>query len=132
MFFQYYAVAFPVMLILDFIWLKFVARSFYFSRISHLMAEQVSLVPAFFFYALYAGGVVYFCIYPAVEAASLKKALVQGALFGFFCYMTYDLTNQATLKDWPVAVTIIDTIWGATVTAVTSVISTFILLKLRG
>ena len=132
MFLKHYLIAFPIMLVLDFIWLKFVAKSFYFSRMGHLLSEKLSYPPAIAFYTLYAGGIVFFCINPAMEVASVKKALYLGALFGFFCYMTYDLTNQSTLKNWPIAVSIVDIIWGAAVSSVTSGLATFILLKMRG
>jgi uncharacterized membrane protein len=70
------------------------------------------------FYALYLVGVVIFAIAPALEKRSLRKAVVSGALFGFFAYATYDLTNLATLKGWSLTVSVVDILWGTFVTAV--------------
>jgi len=74
------------------------------------------------FYVLYVIGVVFFVLLPGVEKQSILYTIGAGALFGLICYATYDLTNLATLKDWPVKMTIIDLAWGTGVTAVTSAI----------
>jgi uncharacterized membrane protein len=76
------------------------------------MAEKPNFIAAGVFYLLFIVGLVYFAIMPAVDAGSIGKALLAGALFGFMTYATYDLTNLATLKDWPITVTIVDLIWG--------------------
>jgi uncharacterized membrane protein len=76
------------------------------------MAEKPNLIAALIFYLIFIVGVVYFVVNPAIEAQSISKLLISGALFGFIAYATYDLTNLATLKDWPITVTIVDLIWG--------------------
>lgn len=107
-----YIIAFIIFLAIDAIWLGLVAPKFYKSQIGHLMSEKPNLIAALVFYLLFIVGVVYFVVNPAVEAQSMSKVLIAGALFGFMTYATYDLTNLATLKDWPITVTIVDLIWG--------------------
>lgn len=107
-----YIIAFIIFLAIDAIWLGLVAPKFYKAQIGHLMSEKPNLIAALIFYLLFIVGVVYFVINPAIEAQSITKVLVAGALFGFMTYATYDLTNLATLKDWPITVTIVDLIWG--------------------
>ena len=77
------------------------------------MAEKPNLVAALVFYLVFIVGVVYFVINPAIEAQSIQKVLISGLLFGFMTYATYDLTNLATLKDWPLLVTGVDLVWGS-------------------
>ena len=97
---------------IDFLWLGTIARKFYFSRMSHLLAGKVNYPAAAGFYAAYVVGLIIFAVAPAIETGSWQTAALYGGLFGFFCYATYDMTNQATLKNWPVAVTIVDIGWG--------------------
>jgi uncharacterized membrane protein len=108
-----YIIAFIIFLVIDAIWLGLVAPKFYRAQIGHLMAERPNLIAALVFYLVFIVGVVYFVINPAIEAQSLTKAVVAGLLFGFVTYATYDLTNLATLKDWPITVTIVDLAWGS-------------------
>lgn len=107
-----YIIAFIIFLAIDALWLGLVAPRFYKAQIGHLMAERPNFIAALIFYLLFIIGVVYFVVNPAIEAQSITKVLVAGALFGFMTYATYDLTNLATLKDWPITVTIVDLIWG--------------------
>jgi uncharacterized membrane protein len=81
-----------------------------------MMPSGFRLAPAVAFYLLYILGVMIFAVAPALEAGKWQTALIQGAMFGFFCYMTYDLTNLATLKQWSIKVTILDMIWGTVLT----------------
>ena len=97
---------------IDFLWLGTISRKFYFSRMSHLLAGKVNYPAAAGFYAAYVVGLIIFAVAPAIETGSWQTAALYGGLFGFFCYATYDMTNQATLKNWPVAVTIVDIGWG--------------------
>ncbi len=97
---------------IDFLWLGTIARKFYFSRMAHLLAGKVNYPAAAGFYAVYVAGLVIFAVAPAVQDEAWQTAAIYGALFGFFCYATYDMTNQATLKNWPVAVTLVDITWG--------------------
>jgi uncharacterized membrane protein len=107
-----YIIAFIIFLAIDALWLGLVAPRFYKAQIGHLMSERPNFIAALVFYLLFIIGVVYFVVNPAIEAQSITKVLVAGALFGFMTYATYDLTNLATLKDWPITVTIVDLIWG--------------------
>jgi uncharacterized membrane protein len=108
-----YLIAFVVFLVIDAIWLGLVAPRFYKAQIGHLMADSPNLIAALVFYLVFIVGVVYFVIAPAIEAESLSRAVVSGLLFGFVTYATYDLTNLATLRDWPITVTIVDLAWGS-------------------
>lgn len=112
LFLKLYGIAFVLFLVIDLIWLGLIAKNLYQRQIGHLMAENVKWAAAIIFYVLFIGGLVFFAIYPAVQEGQWTKALLYGALFGFMAYATYDLTNLATLKDWPIQVTIIDLVWG--------------------
>lgn len=106
-----------VMLALDAVWLGLVAKSTYQAGIGHLMAAQPVIPAAAVFYIVYAAGLMVFAVAPQAEDAGWTKTLVMGALFGFFAYATYDLSNLATLKDWPVRLTVIDMAWGTLISA---------------
>lgn len=127
-----YGIAAVVFLGLDAIWLGTMASRLYRPSIGHLMADGFSVAPAVIFYLLYLVGMMIFAIGPALEARRPMQALVMGALLGLFCYATYDLTNQATLKDWPWQVTVADLIWGTFVTGVASALTTRLTLAWRG
>ena len=101
--------------VLDYLWLRVIATSWYEGGIGHLMAAKPNLWAAAAFYFLYPIGLVVFAALPA--NGDLVKALALGALFGLFCYGTYDVTNLAIMKDWPVGLTFIDMAWGAFVSA---------------
>lgn len=111
-FLKMYIIAFVIFLAIDALWLGLIAPKFYKNHIGHLMAERPNFIAAIIFYLLFIVGLVYFVVMPAVEAGSISKVLLAGALFGFMTYATYDLTNLATLKDWPIIVTVVDLIWG--------------------
>ena len=119
-----------VMVALDLLWLGLIAKPLYQQGIGHLMAAQPNVQVAVLFYALYATGLVVFAVWPAEAAPGWSKALLSGALFGFFAYATYDLTNLATLKDWPVALSLIDIAWGTCVSAVSATAGKFALDRL--
>lgn len=112
--------------IVDFIWLGFVAKDLYRNGIGHLMAESPNWAAAVLFYLLFIGGLVYFAVGPALSAGEWQRAAINGALFGFFCYATYDLTNLATLKGWPVSIVVADLLWGAFVSTVGATAGFFI------
>lgn len=113
-FIKLYIIAFIIFIIIDAIWLGFVAPKFYKDQIGHLMADKPNLIAALVFYLIFIVGIVYFVVQPAVDQQSITKLLIAGALFGFITYATYDLTNLATLRDWPLKVTIVDLAWGTT------------------
>jgi uncharacterized membrane protein len=111
-----YLTSLAALLALDAVWLGLVAREFYSDRLAHLMASNPSWPPAAVFYPLYVVGVLAFVVSPAAKAGSLRTASWRGALFGLVAYATYNLTNQATLRDWPPVVTVVDMAWGCFVT----------------
>jgi uncharacterized membrane protein len=123
MFLQLYGIAFVVFLLIDAIWLGLVAPKFYKSQIGHLMAEKPNFVAALVFYLLFIVGLVYFVLLPAVEAEDFSQVVLSGVLYGFMTYATYDLTNLATLKKWPLLVTGIDLLWGSVLSLSVSVVS---------
>lgn len=108
-----------VFLAFDLVWLLVISKKMYQHFIGDLMGE-VRIAPAIIFYLLYTIGVTFFVTIPGIEKESLSYILLSGALFGLICYATYDLTNLATLNNWPVAMTIIDLFWGTLVTTTTS------------
>ncbi len=116
-------ITFGVFLIIDLIWLGVIARTFYQNQIGHLMAKNVNWIAAISFYVLFIIGLLVFVINPAIAADSVIRALLLGGFFGFIAYATYDLTNLATLKDWPLLVTVVDLAWGTALGALTSGLS---------
>lgn len=130
MFTRLFLIALPVFFVIDMIWLVLVAKNFYQQQIGFLMKPDVNWLAAIIFYLLFIVGLVVFVISPAVEKNSWIHALLYGAFFGLITYATYDLTNLATLKDWPVLVTVVDLIWGTVLAASVSVISYFIAIKI--
>lgn len=115
-FFYLYLATIPVFFIIDMLWLGLVANKFYQSQIGFLLGP-VNWPAAIIFYLLYIIGIIIFAVHPALLAQSLPKAIMLGALFGFFTYATYDFTNLATIKDWPIMVTVVDLIWGTVLSA---------------
>ena len=115
-----YLATLVVFAIVDTLWLGVVARPFYRAELGDLLAPTVKLWAAVLFYLVYAAGIVVFAVLPAIRAESLVTALVMGALFGFFAYATYDLTNLATLRDWPLRMSIVDMAWGTFITGMTA------------
>ncbi len=130
MFIKLYAIALPVFLAIDMIWLGLVAKSFYAKQIGTLLKPNVNWTAAIIFYLIFITGLVVFVITPAVEKESWTHALLFGALFGFVCYATYDLTNLAVAKDWPLLITIVDLAWGAVLAASVSTATYFIASKI--
>ncbi|MFN6088410.1 MAG: DUF2177 family protein [Cyclobacteriaceae bacterium] len=113
LFLKLYLIALPIFFIVDMIWLAVIAKNFYKNQIGFLMKPDVNWAAAIIFYLLFLVGIVLFVIEPALEKKNLMFALSRGALFGLITYATYDLTNLATLKDWPLKVVVVDMIWGA-------------------
>lgn len=105
-----------IFFVIDMAWLAGIAKNFYAKQLKGLMGRPRWGV-AIGFYAMYVGGIVIFAVSPALAEQSLMTALMWGGMFGFFCYATYDLTNLATLKGWPVKMVIVDIIWGTILTA---------------
>lgn len=102
----------PVFFAIDFLWLGTIAQKFYQDQIGHLLASPFNIPAAVAFYLVFIVGIMIFAVLPGIEAGSWKTALMWGVLFGFFTYATYDLTNLATLRDWPFTVVVVDIAWG--------------------
>jgi uncharacterized membrane protein len=130
MFMKLFLIALPVLFAIDMIWLVLVAKNFYQKQIGFLMRPDVNWFAAIIFYLLFIAGLVTFVIAPAVDKHSWVHALLFGALFGLITYSTYDLTNLATIKDWPLLVTVVDLIWGTVLAASISFITYIIATKL--
>jgi uncharacterized membrane protein len=113
---------------IDMVWIGGLAKDFYKNQIGFLMGP-VNWTAAVFFYALYIGGIIYFAVYPHVKTDNWLTFLLNGALLGLICYATYDLTNMATLKNWPWRMVWIDIIWGMVLTGCTALASGLIAQK---
>ena len=130
MFIKLFLIALPVFFVIDMVWLVLIAKKFYQEQIGFLMKPDINWFAAIIFYLLFIAGLVIFVISPAVEKHSWVHALILGALFGLITYATYDLTNLATLKDWPLLVTVVDLIWGTVLASSISIITYLIANKL--
>jgi len=111
LFLTLYAISVPIFFIIDMVWLGLVASNFYQNRLGHLLGE-VNWPAAIIFYLIFLVGLTLFATYPGVMKDSLSYVLIWGALFGFFTYATYDLTNLATMRDFPLSVALVDMVWG--------------------
>ena len=125
-----FLVALPVFFLIDMVWLVLVAREFYKKQIGFLLKPDITWPAAIIFYLLFVAGMVAFVIIPSVAKHSWSHAVLYGALFGLITYATYDLTNLATMKNWPLTVTVVDLIWGMFVSSSVSVITYFIATRL--
>ena len=123
-----YLVAAGVFLVIDIVWLTVISPKLYKAQIGHLMAEKASLPAAGVFYLIFIAALLFFVINPAIDKGSVWQAVWTGAFLGLAMYATYDLTNLATLKDWPITITMIDLVWGTSITAATSGIVTRIFI----
>ena len=115
-----YLLTFIVFLIIDMLWLGVIAKNMYQKYLGGFLTDDVNWIAAIIFYFIYVIGILIFAIYPSVSKGSVFNAVLMGALFGFFTYSTYDLTNLATLKGWPLPIVFIDIIWGTFLSAVVS------------
>ena len=119
-----------VFFLVDILWLGLISEKLYSEYLGHLMSPKVNWTAALIFYALFIAGLVFFVINPALAKDSLKYAILVGGFFGLIAYGTYDLTNLATLKDWPLNITIIDLVWGTFLNGATSGITFLVVKKL--
>ena len=115
-----YLLTFVVFLMVDMLWLGVIAKNIYQKYLGGFLADNVNWTAAVIFYLIFVVGISIFAIYPAVNKGSVFNAIIMGALFGFFTYATYDLTNLATLKGWPLTIVFIDILWGTTLSAIVS------------
>jgi uncharacterized membrane protein len=122
----YYLVTLVVCIAVDFIWLKATSERLYGAVMGDMLAPAPRLGAAVAFYLLYAAGIVIFVGSPALQAGSPSRIFVYGPLFALFCYMTYDLTNQATLRNWSIVLTVADILWGMFLTTVSATAAYFV------
>ncbi len=115
-----YFVTLFAFLAIDMVWLGLVARNFYYEQLGFLMSPATNWVAAMIFYLLFIVGILVFVVLPGLKENSLKATILRAALFGLVTYATYDLTNLATLKDWPLLITIVDMAWGTVLTIAVS------------
>jgi uncharacterized membrane protein len=116
----------------DMAWLGTMASRLYRPTLGDIAISGVNLPPAIIFYAIYPIGLLIFAIYPALRSGSLTTAALSGALFGFFTYATYDLTNYATLRNWTLQLTLVDVAWGTLLAAMASTVAFIVITRLLG
>ena len=121
-----YALTVPVFFIIDLIWLGVVAKGFYQKNLNYILSPNVNWTAAIIFYLMYIAGILIFAVLPGVAKDSVRHAALWGALFGFFTYATYDLTNLALLKDWPLNIVVVDILWGVVLCTVVATLSFYI------
>jgi uncharacterized membrane protein len=130
MFIKLFLIALPVFFAIDMVWLVLIAKNFYRKQVGFLMRPDINWTAAIVFYLIFIAGLIIFVISPAVEKHSWIHSILFGALFGLITYATYDLTNLATMKDWPVLITIVDLAWGMVLSASVSLITYLIYSKI--
>jgi len=123
---ELYAISVPVFFLIDFLWLGLIAKPFYDRHLGYILRGQVLWGAAILFYLFFLIGLVVFVIAPAVESASLSRAILLGLFFGFITYQTYELTNYALVRDWPLIVVVVDIAWGMVLSSLVSA-ATFLL-----
>ncbi len=111
-YFKLYLVLLAAFFTIDMLWLGLVAHSFYQQSLGFLLAPSPNWFVVAIFYLLFSVGVLFFVVVPGLESNSLKVTILRAVLFGLITYATYDLTNLATIKDWPVLITVVDLVWG--------------------
>lgn len=119
---QTYVASLVTFLLLDFAWLGVLARRLYRDQLGHLLTDNVRWPAAILFYLLFVAAVVVFVIIPGAERGSPLRTVLMGAFFGFVAYATYDLTNLAVMRGFPLPLAIVDMAWGALLTAAVSAV----------
>jgi uncharacterized membrane protein len=122
-YFAAYATAVVVFFVVDMAWLGVMAPRVYRPALGDILLPGVNLAPAVVFYVLYPAGLIAFAVVPALKDDTVSTALLYGALYGFFTYATYDLTNHATIRNWTLQITIIDISWGTLLAAISAAVS---------
>lgn len=115
-----YIITFVIFLIIDLIWLNIIAKNLYQKEIGSLLLKNPNLVPALLFYLLFIFALLVLVLIPGIKEGGFLKTLLMAALFGLTTYATYDLTNLATLDGWNLKITIIDLIWGTSISTITA------------
>jgi uncharacterized membrane protein len=118
--FKLYLLTLSVLFLLDILWLSVIAKEFYAVHLGYLMRSSILWLPALLFYVFNTIGILIFAVKPALKSKSISKAVVLGALYGLCTYGAYDFTNQATIKNWPLILTIVDLTWGIVLSAAVS------------
>lgn len=127
-YFYAYLASLVTMTVLDAAWLGLIAPAFYRKHVGFIMADKPNWYATVAFYSIFILGVTLFVVYPGWKNAdSYIRIALTGALFGLVTYATYDLTNQATLKNWPVIVTAVDLVWGTVLLAAVSTVAVVVL-----
>lgn len=119
-YFASYAAALLLFVVADMIWLGSMVGRIYRPALGDILLPGVNLPPAIVFYLIYPVGLLLFAILPALKTGSITSAITYGAMFGFFTYATYDLSNYATLRNWTLQLTIVDIAWGTTLGAISA------------
>lgn len=127
-----FGIAFIVFMGIDLVWLGFIAQKIYQNHLGYLMAEKVNWTAALIFYALFVGGIVYFVLSPSLTDHNITSLFTRAALYGLITYSTYDLTNLATVKNWPIKITLIDLVWGTFLSTSVSAITYWIVVTFLG
>jgi uncharacterized membrane protein len=125
-----YAVSVPVFFAVDMIWLGVIARGFYRKALEPLLTPNINWTAAIVFYFLFLVGILVFALLPGLKKQSFVYTVSMAALFGFIAYATYDLTNLATLRDWPVILSMVDMLWGAFLSASTAGVTYLIMSRI--
>jgi uncharacterized membrane protein len=129
-FLTHYLITLVVFFAIDIVWLSLIAKKLYSQYLGYIMSPNVNWIAAMLFYLLFIVGLLVFVIEPALVDHNMTQLVFRAALFGLITYATYDLTNLATLKDWPINITIIDLIWGTSLSTLVSVVSVWLIGKL--
>lgn len=118
-----YLITLAAFLAIDMLWLGLIARGLYSQHLGFLLNPRVNWIAAILFYLLFVAGLIFFVVAPGLREFSLIRTLAMGAFFGLLTYATYDLTNLATIRGWPVVITVIDILWGMTLATLVTLVS---------
>ena len=118
-----YAIATVFFFAIDMLWLGVIAKKLYREKLGFILSDEVNWTAALVFYFIYIAGILFFAVYPALRNFSWQTALLNGAVLGFLCYATYDLTNMATIAKWPLQIVLIDIVWGTVLTGSVSILT---------
>ena len=118
-----YAIATVFFFAIDMLWLGVIAKKLYREKLGFILSDEVNWTAAIVFYFIYIAGILFFAVYPALRDFSWQTALLNGAVLGFLCYATYDLTNMATIAKWPLQIVLIDIVWGTVLTGSVSILT---------
>lgn len=121
-----YFIALIIFVLIDGIWLLFISKNLYQKELGYLLSSNPNFIAAVIFYLLFLIGLIHFVVNPGIKEDDIIKIIISGALFGLITYATYDLTNLATIKNWPLKITIIDLIWGTTLSSVVSILTYYV------